>query len=39
MLAPAATLNWTVRWYARKLPMPAAVGSADLVTYVQNLIK
>ena len=39
MLAPGAALHWTVRWYARKLAAPAAVGSADLVTYVQNLIK
>jgi hypothetical protein len=33
------SLHWTVRWYARKLAAPAAVGSADLVTFVQNLIK
>jgi len=38
-LMPGASLNWTVRWYARKMPAPATVGSADLVTYVQNLIK
>jgi hypothetical protein len=38
-LAPGAALHWTVRWYARKLSAPAAVGSADLVAYVQNLIK
>ncbi|HEY4106359.1 MAG TPA: hypothetical protein VGM44_20810 [Polyangiaceae bacterium] len=39
MLAPGASLNWTVRWYVRKMASPATVGSADLVTYVQNLIK
>ena len=39
MLAPGAALHWTVRWYVRKLAAPATVGSADLVTYVQNLIK
>lgn len=39
MLTPGAALHWTVRWYARKLPSPATIGSADLVTYVQNLIK
>jgi hypothetical protein len=38
-LAPGASLNWQVHWYARKLTAPAAVGSADLVTYVTNLIK
>lgn len=38
-LAPGASLRWTVRWYARKMAAPATVGSADLVTYVQNLIK
>lgn len=39
MLAPQAALHWTVRWYVRKLAAPATVGSAELVTYVQNLIK
>lgn len=40
MLAPGqSSTGWTVRWYARKLSAPAAVGSADLVTYVQNQIK
>jgi len=34
-----SSAHWTVRWYARKLATPAAVGSADLVTYVQNQIK
>jgi hypothetical protein len=38
-LAPGASLDWTVNWYVRKLSAPAAVGSADLVTLVQNLIK
>ncbi|HEY3255895.1 MAG TPA: hypothetical protein VGJ91_18180 [Polyangiaceae bacterium] len=38
-LAPAEALHWTVRWYARKLPAPAVLGSADLVAYVQNQIK
>ncbi|MEI9940806.1 MAG: hypothetical protein WDO69_26620 [Pseudomonadota bacterium] len=38
-LAPGEALHWTVRWYARKLPAPAVVGSADLVAYVQNQIK
>ena len=38
-LAVGASLHWTVRWYARKLAAPAAVGSAELVAYVQNLIK
>jgi hypothetical protein len=38
-LAPGDALHWTVRWYARKMAAPAAVGSADLVAYVQNLIK
>jgi len=38
-LAPGAALNWTVRWYARKLAAPAVVGSAQLVAYVQNQIK
>jgi hypothetical protein len=38
-LAAGASLNWTVHWYARKLTSPAAAGSADLVAYVQNLIK
>jgi hypothetical protein len=38
-LAPGAALHWTVRWYARKMATPAAVGSAELVAYVQNLIK
>jgi hypothetical protein len=38
-LMPQASLHWTVRWYARKMAAPAAVGSADLVAYVQNLIK
>lgn len=38
-LAPGASMNWTVRWYARKLAAPAVVGSADLVAYVQNQIK
>jgi hypothetical protein len=38
-LMPGASLHWTVRWYARKMATPATVGSADLVTYVQNLIK
>ena len=33
------SLHWTVRWFARSMATPAAVGSADLVTYVQNLIK
>ena len=35
----ASSTAWTVRWYARKLAAPATVGSADLVTYVQNQIK
>jgi len=35
----ASSAHWTVRWYARKLAAPAAVGSAELVTYVQNQIK
>jgi hypothetical protein len=39
ILNPQASLNWTVHWYARKMAAPAAVGSADLVAYVQNLIK
>jgi len=39
MLAAGDSLHWTVRWYARKLPTPAVVGSADLVAYVQNQIK
>jgi hypothetical protein len=34
-----SSAHWTVRWYARKLAAPATVGSADLVTYVQNQIK
>ena len=38
-LAAGQSLHWTVRWYARKLTAPAAVGSADLVAYVQNQIK
>ncbi|HEY5372239.1 MAG TPA: hypothetical protein VIK01_01070, partial [Polyangiaceae bacterium] len=38
-LAAGESLHWTVRWYARKLTAPAAVGSADLVAYVQNQIK
>ncbi|HEY0469221.1 MAG TPA: hypothetical protein VGC79_33745, partial [Polyangiaceae bacterium] len=38
-LSPGEALHWTVRWYARKLPAPAVVGSADLVAYVQNQIK
>jgi hypothetical protein len=38
-LAAGASLDWTVRWYARRMATPAAVGSADLVAYVQNLIK
>jgi hypothetical protein len=38
-LAPGQALHWTVRWYARKLATPAALGSADLVAYVQNQIK
>ena len=38
-LEPGASLHWTVRWYARKLTVPAVVGSADLVAYVQNQIK
>jgi hypothetical protein len=38
-LMPQASLNWQVRWYVRKMATPAAVGSIDLVTYVQNLIK
>jgi hypothetical protein len=38
-LAASESLHWTVRWYARKLAAPAAVGSADLVAYVQNQIK
>jgi hypothetical protein len=38
-LAPGDSLHWTVHWYARKLPTPAVVGSADLVAYVQNQIK
>ena len=39
IIAPGEALHWTVRWYARKLPSPAVVGSADLVAYVQNQIK
>jgi hypothetical protein len=38
-LAAGESLHWTVRWYARKLATPAAVGSADLVAYVLNQIK
>jgi hypothetical protein len=38
-LAAGQSLHWTVRWYARKLSAPAAVGSADLVAYVLNQIK
>ncbi|MEP7053522.1 MAG: hypothetical protein ABJB12_24370, partial [Pseudomonadota bacterium] len=38
-LAKGKSLHWTVRWYARKLAEPAAVGSVDLVAYVQNQIK
>ena len=38
-LAGGESLHWTVRWYARKLAAPAAVGSADLVAYVLNQIK
>lgn len=38
-LASGESLHWTVHWYARKLPTPAVVGSADLVAYVQNQIK
>ncbi len=38
-LAMGESLHWTVRWYARKLAAPAAIGSADLVAYVQNQIK
>ncbi|MEO7032308.1 MAG: hypothetical protein ABI548_00640 [Polyangiaceae bacterium] len=38
-LAMGESLHWTVRWYARKLSAPAAVGSADLVAYVQTQIK
>ncbi len=38
-LAAGQALHWTVRWYARKLSAPAAVGSAELVDYVQNQIK
>ena len=38
-LAMGESLHWTVRWYARKLSAPAAVGSAALVAYVQNQIK
>jgi hypothetical protein len=34
-----SSAHWTVRWYARKLAASPAVGSADLVTYVQNQIK
>lgn len=39
LAAGASSTAWTVRWYARKLAAPATVGSADLVTYVQNQIK
>jgi hypothetical protein len=38
-LTAGQSLHWTVRWYARKLATPAAVGSADLVAYVLNQIK
>jgi hypothetical protein len=38
-LAPGQSLHWTVRWYARKLAVPAVLGSADLVAYVQTQIK
>jgi peptidoglycan hydrolase-like protein with peptidoglycan-binding domain len=38
-LAAGEALHWTVRWYARKLSAPAAVGSADLVRYILNQIK
>ena len=34
-----SSAHWTVRWYARKLTAPVALGSADVVTYVQNQIK
>jgi len=34
-----SSAHWTVRWYARKLAAPVALGSADVVTYVQNQIK
>lgn len=39
LAAGASSTPWTVRWYARKLAAPATVGSAELVTFVQNQIK
>ncbi len=39
LAAGQSSASWTVRWYARKLAASATVGSADLVTYVQNQIK
>lgn len=38
-LAAGESVDWTVRWYARKLPLPVAVGNADLLSFVQNQIK
>jgi hypothetical protein len=38
-LGAGQSLHWTVRWYARKLAAPAALGSAALVAYVQNQIE
>jgi hypothetical protein len=38
-LAPGESLHWTVRWYARQLAATAVVGSAELVSYVQDQIK
>ncbi len=38
-LTAGQALHWTVRWYARKLAAPAALGSAELVAYVQNQIR
>ncbi len=38
-LAPAASLQWTVRWYLVQTPpgVDAAVGSAELVAFVDGL--
>jgi hypothetical protein len=40
-IAPKGTQQWTVKWYAKKLPksVQAKTGNPDLVHYVEELIK
>jgi hypothetical protein len=39
MLAPGASVSWTVRWYLRQVPASAmiAVGNAELVSFAQSV--